>query len=870
MGRSIELSRVTRELTEGRGVLLEGAAGVGKSRLLQEVAGWLDPGGFTVKHVYATEAMSTIPLGALAEFLPSQAQHDAVGARELNLVLDGLVRRLSGVHNVVLAIDDIQLLDATSADLVLRATRAGYVLVLAARRTPGRAPDSVAELWKRDLVTRIPVPALDRSQTEHLLARALGGQVERRTGNRLWQLTEGNVLTLRELVDGLRQAGEVSQVGGLWRWSGDTRLHIDAFRMIEDRVRGLPDNLRTVVELVALAEPIDYGMLVGLVEKAEDDEKCAVTLAEDQKLIQVDRGRHRWDVRLDHPLFGEVVRGMPHVGRHLGSLADYVERTGMRRRDDELHVAVWRMKSKTASDPHLLVRAGRTAYARFDLSLAGELGKAAMAAGGGFDAIELRASILGFTGKPQQAVELLNSAESALEIDEQRTRWSVARGMIEFGMLSDPTAAERLWRDAEASSGPGAALLRAISVCQLAWRGDFPAAYQRLVEGAGTAGSWTGGYLFAEGHRLLLAAYHGGGELLLDELHDFESRVPDHLPEFPYLRAVATLARWSVTATTGSLLLRGNGSGSTDDFPLFEAQEGLAEAMRLRLAGRFESAHAATLEALALAEKGGRTLLSALLAEQAQCAALLGRYTEAAHLLKEADRRHAQTMTLMYPWIELARAQVAASAEDFGTVESTLGRLVGRLHDDGFHGLEIHALLALLRYGLVRPADVERLRQLESTVDGRLPVLVRRHAEALLVLDQTALRASADSYATLGLRLYAAETAAQAFRLPRPKKATGVGALAGYLADLLSELDHPWVPAPRIPIPKLSNQQWKVAGLAAKGQSDREISKNLYLEKRTTENHLYEVYKKLNIPGRAELAGLIELYELLRARQDEC
>ncbi|WP_322770014.1 AAA family ATPase, partial [Frankia sp. Cr1] len=508
VGRSVELSRVTTELTEGRGVLLEGAAGVGKSRLLQEIIGQQDPGSFTVKRVYATEAMSTIPLGALAEFLPPQAQHDVVEARELNLVLDGLVKRPPGVHHVVLAIDDIQLLDATSTDLVLRATRAGNVLVLATRRTPGRVPDSVAELWKRDLVTRIPVPPLERSQTEHLLAGALGGQVERRTGNRLWQLTEGNVLTLRELIDGLRHAGEVSQVGGLWRWSGDTtRLHIDAFHMIEDRVRGLPDDLRTVVELVALAEPIDYGMLVGLVGKAEGAEECAVTLAEDQKLIQADRGRRRRDVRLDHPLFGDVVRGMPHAERHLGALADYVERTGMQRRDDELRVAVWRMKSKTVSDPHLLVRAGRTAYARFDLSLAGELAKAAMAAGGGFDAIELRASILGFTGEPQQAIELLNSAEFALEVDEQRTRWSAARGMIEFGMLNDPTAAERLWRDAEALGGPGAALLRAISVCQLAWRGEFPTAYQRLVECAGTEGGWTGGHLFAEGHRLVLAAY---------------------------------------------------------------------------------------------------------------------------------------------------------------------------------------------------------------------------------------------------------------------------------------------------------------------------------------------------------------------------
>ncbi|WP_239311074.1 MULTISPECIES: helix-turn-helix transcriptional regulator [unclassified Frankia] len=560
---------------------------------------------------------------------------------------------------------------------------------------------------------------------------------------------------------------------------------------------------------------------------------------------------------------------MPHAERHLGDLAEYVERTSMRRRDDELRVAVWRMRSNTVGDPLLLVRAGRTAYARFDLSLAGELARAALAAGGGFDAVDLRASILGFTGEPEQAIELLNSAEPALKTDEQRIRWSIARGMIEFGMLNDPTAAERLWCAAESLGGPGATLLRAVSICQLAWRGDFRSAYQRLAEIPEMEKSWTGGRLFAEGHRLVLAAYHCGGELLLDELRAFESHLPDHLPGLPYLRAVATLARWSVTAATASILLRDADRDPAEDFPLFEAQEGLAEAMRQRLTGRFESAQATTLEALTLAERGGQTLLSALLAEQAHCAALLGRLPEAAQLLKEADQRHARTMTLMYPWIELSRAQVAASEGHFETAESTLRHLADRLRDDGFHGLETHALFALLRYGLIGPSDVQRLKQLESMVNGRLPGLVRRHAEALLAADQAGLRVSAGSYADLGLWHYAAETAAQAFQVPRPKDAIGVGALAGYLADLLSKCDQPWSPSPRIPIPKLSDQRRKVASLAAEGLSDPGIGKELFITKRTVGNHLREIYLILNISRRVELAGLMKLYELLQARQTE-
>ena len=52
---------------------------------------------------------------------------------------------------------------------------------------------------------------------------------------------------------------------------------------------------------------------------------------------------------------------------------------------------------------------------------------------------------------------------------------------------------------------------------------------------------------------------------------------------------------------------------------------------------------------------------------------------------------------------------------------------------------------------------------------------------------------------------------------------------------------------------KLTPQELQVATLAAAGLSNRQIAEQLYLSPRTISTHLYRVYPKLGISGRAEL-----------------
>ena len=76
------------------------------------------------------------------------------------------------------------------------------------------APGPVTALWKEGVAERLEIQALARSEVSQLIEAALGGPVEGLTRERLWQLSRGNILYLRELVRGGRQTGDLGLLGG--------------------------------------------------------------------------------------------------------------------------------------------------------------------------------------------------------------------------------------------------------------------------------------------------------------------------------------------------------------------------------------------------------------------------------------------------------------------------------------------------------------------------------------------------------------------------------------------------------------------------------------------------------------------------------
>lgn len=56
---------------------------------------------------------------------------------------------------------------------------------------------------------------------------------------------------------------------------------------------------------------------------------------------------------------------------------------------------------------------------------------------------------------------------------------------------------------------------------------------------------------------------------------------------------------------------------------------------------------------------------------------------------------------------------------------------------------------------------------------------------------------------------------------------------------------------------RLTPQELHIAQLAARGLSNREIGRRLYLSHRTIGSHLYRLFPKLGVSSRSELAGVL-------------
>lgn len=842
------------------GLVLAGAAGVGKTRLAQELVRAATEAGAATSWALGAPGAQSVPFAAFATVAPlgeggTRGFHDVVAALTAS----------AGDRPLVVAVDDAHLLDPGSAALVLHLAASATATVVATLRTDQPCPDALRALWKDGYAQRVDLGPLPDDDVARLLRAALGSDVEHATAIRLAAVTGGNPLHLREVVTAGLGTGALHLHDGLWRWDG----RLDSPRLtelVEARLDGLGPDERRLVELVAVGEPLPEPLLRGLTDETSLESAEAGGL-----LTLLGRGQGRYGegtlVRLAHPLHGEVLRrSMPLTAvrsRHR-DLAAALRGSGRRGPDDLLRMVSWSVDGGVEIEGSELLAAARVALDTHDHGRAVQLAREAARAGVGLAAAITEASAQRAMNDAAPAEATLASWEHAAAGHPLAASYLVARCQVLLGGLGRSADALALLDRARAWNADEAwrEIVTALSLAPVLHQSRFAevvdtglplvADETRPVLIRTLAASAVGLALVKTGRLEEALAVSDTGVAL--------GSTPD--PLFP-AAAVECLrtrvaAQWSRGEwAEGEPLLRwyyDEGVRQADTAILGPTSYVLG--LTALSCGDVDGASRWLREAVGHFTASDREgYLGPCLARVAHAEALAGRYDSAAAY---RERARATAATRPDEWlrdVELAAADLWIEAAS-GRISAAVDLALATARDFSPQpSNEAFFLHQALRLGAPATLVRDRLAEISGRLDSPLVALFA--AQAAADGDGAALDDVSERFAAIPARLLAAECAVaaaaahrEAGRLPAAQRSQ---ARAEALLALCPGAATPGVRTAPSAAARLTRREREVAQLAAEGRSNADIAAHLVISERTVESHVLRACTKLGIRSREDL-----------------
>ncbi len=615
--------------------------------------------------------------------------------------------------------------------------------------------------------------------------------------------------------------------------------------LITERVGRLDRAQQYVLELAAYGEPIGADLLAGLT-----DSQTLVDL-EAKALLWTEQSGNRADIRLAHPLYGEVLRARcPYLRTRTicRTLADAVQEAGARRKDDWLRIAVWRMDAAAPVEPGVLVQAARRAFAVLDLPLAERLARKALDEGGGAAAGEVLWRVLFLDQRSDEAEKVMSSLADLPMSDAQR-------GENAFGM------AYNLFWGLDRVGDAFAVLRRArAAITDPFWHGEIDLLENVFWALQGDTRTAADGLAELLARPRLSPRTHAQALVLISQW----------VHEVPWVAETRWAFRTYALVFDGRLLEAETEAAAFYTHAIetgWEFPLRLSCALQAHIARMRGRVRAAARWARESRRQYGRQPVSFFynfaIGELAHDEALAGDAAAAAATLAEADQRPLRGEALLQPWIELARVAVAAAggnraeaielaiaAADFARGQQAVPFEALALHD-------VVRLTTTRTAALLAAAD--RLAELAAATESALVGILASHAAAVVRGDAEDLERAALSLAGMGADLLAAEAFARAAtvhqRDGRTASARRLRTQVGLLLDRCEGATTPGVTD--LKAPQLTARERDIARLAVEGLSNQQIAERLVISKRTVDNHLHQIYSKLGIGGRAGLAAFL-------------
>ncbi|WP_454789932.1 LuxR C-terminal-related transcriptional regulator [Mycolicibacterium lutetiense] len=840
--------------TELSGIVIYGAAGVGKSRIAREALSTVGANGHETRWAVGTSAARALPLGTFARWVGTS---DADSVALVSRVIDGLTGASDG-RPVLVCVDDAHLLDGLSGFVLQQIVQRDAAKLLLTVRTGAPVPAEVLTACERGRFERLDLQPLSRDESTQLLTAALGGPIDREAAQRLWRLTRGNVLYLRNIVEQEVTQGRLACVDGCWRWTGDPVMPPGLVELIETRIGALPPSVSEVVDILAVAEPIQLERLAAITDAD------AVAAAETRGLITIDPTDR--EVRVAHPLYSEVRRNRA-PGSRLRRLKGLVANAlGEWEDRDSMRVVVRRatlmLDSDLPPDPELLTRAAQGAVWLSDLLLADRLAQEAIEAGGGAEANFIRAHALSWLSRGEESDAVLDAIETADLTDDGRARLAFLRASNMLWALADPVGAKRHVDEAAAGIPASArGCTDAFYTVYWAAMGDpeqARAAFSRLdlealpaIVGAVTA--WAVAASCGDAGRTdeAVAAAHLG------------YRIADSSFDAAHTRFVIA------DAHIGALLLAGRIREAREEAEQLSRQAaelpGVAQLFGMALAGRTAACAGQLGGAAELLDPAVEMMRAAgetngfgyrFHLPRATALAISGLSDDAA-LIELDECRHPSWHYLEYEHA-LVRAWVAATQGAISEAVDIALDAAGTAGANGQLAAEVLCLQTAAQFG--DHSRSRRLDELTGLVEGPRVSAAAALCRALLHDDGDGLVKASKEFEEFGDLVAASDAAGRAAVAYRRKDMRGSALAAATRATSLAEAcggaatPALLTAAERLP---LTDREREIAMLIGAGLSSRAIADRLHLSVRTVEGHIYRAMAKTAVSTRAELIALL-------------
>lgn len=852
VGRHEELAEVTRLIgdTTYRGVALAGKPGIGKSRLVREVASAAQDAGWLVRRVAATATSASIPLGAF-----SQWAQDSAGS-PLALVCDVIAALCADAEpdRLLVCVDDAHLLDELSVLVVHRLAQTRAATLILTLRAGQSVPDALTALWKDDVLARRDLSALSRDDADSLVAAALGAEPDSACADLLWKLTEGNALFLRRLVEQEYRAGRLVVESGSAHWLGPAEMSATLADVVDSHIGAVPDSVRDVVDLVAVAEPIEWHTLRSIADHT------AIEEAEQRELIRtVDEMVH-----VGHPLYAEVrVKrcGPSRLRRLRGQVAAVL-------RGDGGSIAVRRgllwLESDLPPDPDVLVPAATAATSLLNFELAQRLLNAASDAGAG----EPTRVPLAYALFMQRKGELAEQVLDGIDRDESnRQDWLNKVILRASNLLWSMRSPERSWQLVDealkTADGPLRHHLLVFRASQLSLAAR-PVDVLDVMAGVDYSLLDTSGTTMALNAECMAYGELGQPDMAvakatacqsiiggvqekflrqpLAEFHVFALAAGGRIVEARDIaegevrrqRAEPTSVRTSGAQILGMAALAAGDLTAALQYLPDHLDEQLAN--DFHVANSFHRFH--LLRSQALARRGDADAAEQTMWHAGAHAHPAYEYITSTDLLAQA-------------WLAAARQrltqarQLAIQAAEFTREHDQLAR-------------EVWCLQTAVQFG--DTSACARLQALTRMVEGPRVTVAARYAEALDRDDGYQLDQVSTDFEAMGDRLAAADAAGHAVlshrRAGRSGSAITSAARVRALATLCGGAVSPAIVASSSALP-FTRREHEIAMLVAQGLSNRDIAAAVSLSVRTVEGYIYTATAKLGVKGRSDLAEVI-------------